>query len=376
MPSGTFFFLHPLQFFRSKKRHLPFQAADVLRGQQADFSIFPVKSRRPLHLPFAKSVYSLRNEGPCCLFDLFYGKLSQNCKLSAQSPRHIFITLGSLFPGRRNPRGSGDHLQKGNKAFKRTGLLQDVPLFPVCKLLHPIEHSDGNLLSAHRALAAIFGCFRRTDAQPAFPVPVKMVFPFLREKFYGSCQSFSLLYCPCQPFIGQLYVEEIRLPPQLCRGMGIRIRNQMKTIQCAHPPVHGRVGRKPRLQGMNMRRQILKAFFDGVKARKSSEEGEMGRPDMGRHINSLWAGFQHNLKQITAGNPKDRPSVGMNVADQIKPPCQGLRFLQSGQEQKAVYLSHPLSLFVDGADFPGHYKTWLTLRHTLRFQPVLLFQHI
>ena len=62
------------------------------------------------------------------------------------------------------------------------------------------------------------------------------------------------------------------------------------------PPVHGRVGGEACLQGTDMGRQVFEALFYGVEAGKSPEQGEMGRPDVGGHIDSLRAGLQHDFQ--------------------------------------------------------------------------------
>ena len=47
---------------------------------------------------------------------------------------------------------------------------------------------------------------------------------------------------------------------------------------------------------MNMRRQILKAFFNGIKARKSAEHGEMRRPDVRGNKDGVRGGLQSDFQ--------------------------------------------------------------------------------
>ena len=365
-------------FFRllcRKEAHLSLQAVSFLLGQQPDLPILPVKTGFPLHLAHAQTPDALCHQGTCGFPDILNRNFPQNDKFRSQRPCHLFIFFRRLLPRRRNSHGSADYLHKRHQTLEGPPFWQDKSLLPVRKLLHPVHHPDGYFLSAHRASVSIPGSLPGTDAQAAFPVPVKMIFPLLRKKLNGTCQSLSQLYGICQSPIGQFHIQQTGFPSQFCRGMGIGIGYQAETVQRPHAPVHGRIGRKPCLQGMNMGCQIFKALFHGIKSRKSAKHGKMGRPDMGRHINSIRAGLQHDFQQIPAGNPQNGPPIGMNVPYQLQPPCHCPGRLQPRQNQQAVHLSHPVSLFVDGTDLPRDHKPGIRGRRC-SLQPVFLFQYI
>ncbi len=95
---------------------------------------------------------------------------------------------------------------------------------------------------------------------------------------------------------------------------------------------------------------------------------------MGRHINSPRTGFQHDFQQVPAGKSQNGPAVRVDISNQFQPPCQRVRRFQIRQEEKAVHLSHPVSFFIDGADFPGDNEAGLTRGRSL--QPVFLFEDI
>ena len=158
--------------------------------------------------------------------------------------------------------------------------------------------------------------------------------------------------------------------------MGIWIRKQAETVQGAHTPVHWRVRRKPCLQSMDMGCQILKALLNCVKPWKGTKQGKVRCPDMGRHINPARAGFQHYFQQIPTRNPQNGTAVWMNITNQLQPSCQRLRCIHLRQNKKAVHLSHPLPLFINGADFSGHHETGTLIWHAAFLDPVFLFQNI
>ena len=121
---------------------------------------------------------------------------------------------------------------------------------------------DGTVLYDNRADPAQSDSLLRREAEAAVSVPVQVVLPLLREKLEGPHESASLLERAAKPFISHLDVEQIRLPPQLGRGMRIGIRDQVVAVERRKPPVHRRVGGKPRFERMNVRGQVLKAFPD------------------------------------------------------------------------------------------------------------------
>ena len=81
----------------------------------------------------------------------------------------------------------------------------------------------------------------------------------------------------------------------------------MEGIQGGQSPVHRRIGGKTGFQCMDMTRQILKTFFDGIKPGKGSEQGKMRSPDMGGNKNRPGTGFQCDFQKIPAVQTEDRP---------------------------------------------------------------------
>ena len=130
----------------------------------------------------------------------------------------------------------------------------------------------------------------------------------------------------------------------------------MITVQRREPPVHGRIGREPGLQGVNVGRQIPKALLNGVKPRERPKERDMRGPDVGWNKDGLWAALQRDLQQITAVQAENRPPVRVEVADGLQTPGELLRLLQSGQKNQAVDLTRPAVLLINGTDLPGHHK--------------------
>ena len=194
------------------------------------------------------------------------------------------ILFPRFFTRRRTSHRSGDHFRERHKALKSLCAFPHISFRTVCKLLHPVGYADGDLAAAHRADPIIFHSVRRRQAEIALPVPIHMVFPFLREKLDGTVQSLSCLYRLHKPFVGHRDIQQICLSPQLRRRMSIRIRHELEPVQGGNSPVHRRIRRKPCLHGMDMRGQILKALFRRIKPGKRAEHGKMRRPDMRRHI--------------------------------------------------------------------------------------------
>ncbi|OPX86887.1 MAG: hypothetical protein A4E54_01918 [Pelotomaculum sp. PtaB.Bin117] len=75
---------------------------------------------------------------------------------------------------------------KRNKAFKMLCRRWYEPFFPVCKGFNPVQHSDCDPAAAYRAYASRCFCIRRLPAHLACPVPVIVVFAFLREKLHRA----------------------------------------------------------------------------------------------------------------------------------------------------------------------------------------------
>ena len=60
---------------------------------------------------------------------------------------------------------------------------------------------------------------------------------------------------------------------------------------------------------MNVRSQILKALFYGIKTGLCPKQGKMWGPDMRGDIDTLLTDLQHYFQKIMAGQPQNRTSV-------------------------------------------------------------------
>ena len=68
---------------------------------------------------------------------------------------------------------------------------------------------------------------------------------------------------------------------------------------------------------MDAGRQIFEAVFYGVKSGEGSEQGEMGRPDMGRNKDGLWAGLQRDLQQVPGIQAQNCLLYTSDAADEL-----------------------------------------------------------
>ena len=77
---------------------------------------------------------------------------------------------------------------------------------------------------------------------------------------------------------------------------------------------------------------------------------------MGGDEDGFWAGFQGDLQEVPAVQPQDGPPIGVDVADGLQPPGEGVRRLQAGKEDQVVHLAGAAVFLVDVADLPGDDK--------------------
>ena len=68
---------------------------------------------------------------------------------------------------------------------------------------------------------------------------------------------------------------------------------------------------------------------------------------MSGNIDSLWAGFEHDLQKVVTVKPQYRPSVGVDIADSFQLFGKELGRLKAWQQNDAVHLAHPTVFFVD-----------------------------
>ena len=258
----SYFFFHSQH---TEKIHLPVCLITLFLIENPDFSVFSVKSRTPCHFPCPEPFNSFCDQSAGHMPDLFHRNIPQNLKLGPESCRQLLVLpLHALACGTVS-QSRPDDFRKGNQAFKPLCSRSLILFRPVRHLLNPVGHSDRDLAPAHRAdPAVLFGLFR-AQAKSALAVPVHMIFSFLREEFDGSQKSRSCLHRGFQSLIGKLRIQKIRLPPEFCRRMGIRIGDQLEPVQSRHSPVHRRVGGKPGFHRMHVAGEVSKTFFHGIK---------------------------------------------------------------------------------------------------------------
>ena len=181
-----------------------------------------------------------------------------------------------------------------------------------------------------------------------------MVFPFLREKLERPVKFIRIMVFERRRNgrIAHFRIEEIGFPRKVRGRMRIRIGYHRESVERRQPPVHRRIGRQARFERMDMRRQVSKAFFDGVKARIGSEQRKMWRPNMRRDKDCLRTDIKRDLKQVPARKAEDGPSVRMQVERELELPRQRLCRLERGQQDHIVDFAYLAVLFIDRADLP------------------------
>ena len=289
--------------------HLSIGIFQLVRPEQPDRSVLPVKAWKPRDLPVPETPDPFRRQMSKTAADVLYWHFPEDLKFRSQLPEHIQIFLLYPFAGRRPPCGSGDHLRQRDQALKGLSSLRQEALRPVGQLADPVGNAHGHPLFAYRTDPSMALRLQRTHADMAFPVAVKMVLSLLGKKLDGAGQSVPRFHRSLKPRIGQLCIQQVRFSSQLCRRVGVGIGNKLETVQSRKPPVHGRIRRKPCLHRVDMGSQIPEALLHRIEAGTGSEHGKMRRPDMGRNKNAVRTGFQHDLQEITAGKPQDRPPV-------------------------------------------------------------------
>src|SRR6185437_15411550 len=112
--------------------------------------------------------------------------------------------------------------------------------------------------------AAPSSSFRRRGN--TISMAIEMVFPLLRKELDGAAVGVARFEGALDRPITRFTIELARLPPNLTRRMSIGVRHERVAIQLREPPVHGRIGREPRLEREDVFRQIAIAFLDGIEA--------------------------------------------------------------------------------------------------------------
>jgi len=143
--------------------------------------------------------------------------------------------------------------------------------------------------------------------------------------------------------------------------MRIRIGHNCILIQHRQPPVHWRIGRKPRLHRKNMGQHIFKTLFEGIKPRTGTQNGKVGRPDMRRNEQHIFTSLQTNLYQVSAIQPQDRSPVRLQVSNCIQPGVQPRHRLKIRHQHHVMNLPRLVVLLVDQADLHRQQKPHLPL---------------
>ena len=102
---------------------------------------------------------------------------------------------------------------------------------------------------------------------------IMVIFPFFRVKFYGRCQM-AMPACIAGGLQGSFHGKKIKcgiknsgLTAQFSWRVTIRVRDQSETVKGGNEPIHCRIRREACLESKDMRREIAKTLFKGVKSR-------------------------------------------------------------------------------------------------------------
>ena len=213
----------PLHFRKGEEAQLPLSVLQLLLPEQPDLSVFSVVAGAPDHLSCPEPADPLSDPLSCHGPDLLHRQLPQDPELRPQLLQHLLIPAFRLYALGAASCRSSDHLPQGHQALKGLRSGTDKALGPVRQLLDPVEDPDRQLLPADGAAPLILLRFLRLQAEVAFSVAVVVVFSLLREKFHRSLQALSPLKGPVQPLIGQIPRDQVGLPSQLRRRMGVGV---------------------------------------------------------------------------------------------------------------------------------------------------------
>ncbi len=194
--------------------------------------------------------------------------------------------------------GYGDGGQHGQSLW---GMIAGVPGLTVVVPSTPadaaglmgaaIEH-DGPVVSLE--LPSLLG--GQTDV--AVAVSIQVVFPLLGVQLDRAAIALPRLQCPPDGVVVLLSLEEVGLPSQHGRRVGIPVGHEPVAIERRHLPVHLWVGGEACLHGKDVVRQVTVTIGDGVEAALGSQRREPRRPDVGRHEIGIGARLEHDLEQV------------------------------------------------------------------------------
>ena len=218
---------------------------------------------------------------------------------------------------------------------------------------------DRDLLAADRADAVVGDRLGRLPADVAVAMAVQVILTLFGEKLdrTRTARRVAAAQRVEQRIVRQLDIEQRGFTPQLWRRMRIRIGNQRVTVQVADTPVHRRIGRQPRLEGKDVRRQVAKTLFDRVKARLGPQHRKPRRPDVRGNQVAAFVDPKHDLQQVTRVQPQDRSPVRTNIADPFQRSLDALDNLQRGRKDDVVHLARGAVALVDIGDLACQHKT-------------------
>ena len=228
------------------------QRFPLARLKHPDHAVFSVVTGLADHLARPQAADGIAHEQASGPFDFLRRLLPQDGKLRAKLMQQIKIQGLGFLAGWGHAQRFPCQFRQRNQAFK--GLFQRAGGGSVRQRFHPVQHADGDFLSAHRAAPAVLRRFLRFQAALAGPVAVQVILALLRKKLDGTLEALPRFQGFFQRGIIQIARQQIRFPAQLLRGMGVGIGHQQMPVQGGEQPVHGRVGGQAGFQGVDLGR--------------------------------------------------------------------------------------------------------------------------
>ena len=335
-----------------QKGKLPGRIFQLARRKEGDLPVFAVETRVPDDAPLAQPAYPLGDAAAAGDTDITEGDLAQYLRLGAQLPQHPDIDLPRLAPRCGDAERRADHLRQRHEVLEMLCVFGDKIFGTGSELFESVQDAYRDLFAAYGAFPAVFFRFLRGKPKPAVPMPVKVVFPFLRVEFQRAFKAIPRFQCPFQRGIGKLRGNKVALPAQLCGRVRVRIGDKRIAVEHGHAAVHRRIGGKPRFQRADMRREVAETLFDTIKPRKGAEQRKMRRPDMRGDEDCLGADVESDREQVFGGKPQDGPPVRADIADRFQPESEALRRIEGREQDDVVDFAHLSVLFIDAADLP------------------------
>lgn len=307
--------------------------------------------------------------------DIGNGGAEQDGKFVAQIAQERFADLIDALALAGNAHGGADDLRKRNEPLEGARALRANAGGAIGKFGHAMIDAYGQLFAADGAFSAQRNRFFRRKANAAAAMTVKMIFAFLGEEFQRAKKAIARVQSAAQGVEIFGFGEQICFAAEFCGRMGVGIGNEEIAIQRRNTPVHGRIGRKTRLQRVNLSGKVAKAILKPVKAGKRAKEGKMRCPDMRGDADDARVGFQSQREQIVRGEAEDRAAVRTDIANGLQPRGKAIGGFKGGQQKHGVHLARAPVLLVNGADFAAEHELRPGKRarignSQLRLQPV------